>query len=146
MGGSQRAGPHSPRGAGVHCTVTACLVLTRQVNSIPPLLASSFFSSSFLFSPSSLFFHPPSPCSAFLLPRLPLCCRREFLSASNSRQLFLYTVKHGVGFARRVAFLPVSSRLSRNPEDSGSSRRGSRVASPREGCWPTCLARRESQE
>lgn len=40
--GSPRAGPRSPRGAGPHCTVTACLVLTRQVNSIPPLLSPFF--------------------------------------------------------------------------------------------------------
>lgn len=42
MGGSQRAGPHSPRGAALYCTVTACLVLTRQVNSTPPLLTFLF--------------------------------------------------------------------------------------------------------
>lgn len=58
-GSSPRAGPHSPRGAALHCTVTACLVLTRQLNSVPPLL-SPFFpplsSSSVSIFPSTIFF------------------------------------------------------------------------------------------
>lgn len=58
-----RGAPRSPRGAAPHCTVTACLVLARQVNSIPPLLSPFFFFSFPSFSapplPSNF-----SPCSS----------------------------------------------------------------------------------
>lgn len=107
-GVSQRAGPHSPRGAALHCTVTACLVLTRQVNSVPPLLTFSLF---FLFSLFTFlfffffFFFFPSldrPSLFFPVFRVPpstaaLCCDQKFSQrVSNSRQLFLYIVKYGL--------------------------------------------------
>lgn len=65
-GVSPRAGaPRSPRGAAPHCTVTACLVLARQVNSIPPLL-SPFFS-----FPSLRFLPPLSPPISLPAPLPP---------------------------------------------------------------------------
>lgn len=70
MGGSQRAGPHSPRGAALYCTVAACLVLTRQVNSTSPSHLSFFSFVSFV----SIFFRRSlSLYSAFQLPRLLYC-------------------------------------------------------------------------
>lgn len=95
MGGSQRAGPHSPRGAALYCTVTACLVLTRQVNSTPPLLTflSFLLSLSFLY-----FFDDLFPCIPRFNYRGYSIAIKNFSEPSNNRQLFLYTVKYGLGF------------------------------------------------
>lgn len=108
--GSPRAGPHSPRGAGPHCTVTACLVLTRQVNSIPPLLSPFFppfppslplplppLSALFLLFLLRFYFSIDDLLSTYsvflLLTSWSLLRRRRRVSqTSNGRRLFLYTV------------------------------------------------------
>lgn len=115
--GSPRAGPRSPRGAGPHCTVTACLVLTRQVNSIPPLLSPFFppflpfvFCPPLSLSPSPLPLSLPPPAPPFLffhrrssfhtysvfllLTSWSLLRRRRRVSqTSNGRRLFLYGIR-----------------------------------------------------
>lgn len=100
MGGSQRAGPHSPRGAALYCTVTACLVLTRQVNSTPPPSHLSFFSFLFrfyIFSTISFPVFRVSTTTASLLrsrisQRLPIIANCFFILLSMVSGLYVFVI------------------------------------------------------
>lgn len=91
-----RGAPRSPRGAAPHCTVTACLVLARQVNSIPPLL-SPFFSF------PSLRFLPPPPLQFLSLLLFLLLLRFYFsidhLSSSHAHAVYSLFWPRGLSIA-----------------------------------------------